>query len=792
MVRAVIMSTAGKLAVLIFLVLLHETKGTELDCGPGGEAREGSDHTLTCDGIQDGQPVAWIKTAPVFGDITVASCTDVSSCQSNFTSKYDVTRPSNVSSTLKILDVERDDAPDIGECVVGFDEMTSQVNGRCEMHKVYPRPTCSWYQTLQYVDASKHQIYFRATCDLHSPLPTSPGTYSYKVLITPGLVEPQITYTTTTVVAFPATPTLRNCPQDYVTDADVTSCTCVTTDLGSPQGYLAWYDPSNTIILRNTSLVLTLPFSDVIAENSEATYRCAAVHHTGSPNVSYTPKIAVAPNKPVLSGLKEDADYSVDEFVNAACSANGGKPAITRVILACGERRNQSSSQVGETVVSRLLFKLQGSDKNGLQCACSAANGYFTSENVTVTLKVKGSSTSDSDNGDTKSIDDVGLIVGVLGSVVAALIIGLIAHAKRRTCLGTKGKETHGQTPQEPGNGSADERMYADNEPILENEHLHMIQDHNTTEQIVSPKPTDKHQDSEKPSISNPMTDASRMEREKLDSKGTMYSTSQPAQADTAHAGPGCTEHKRMNPTDEAHRATSGQSSPPETEVTEKNVHPQVQGPDLFKPTASSQQQVTSKNSSSGSSESAVEDPLTADNDTVDNPHSSLGKSQDLNLGESQSPSAKSKNTESAEAGVPAAQNITPSARETSRMSVTQATNETSTKDTSTSSSPADGCHSSVHSSLSSGENSPSSITGSVSSPDGSLSPNPEYKGTETIAGRKEILLKNETCSAPENKHGIAATDKSDKSEDAFTKEDDSESAKAAPSLQLEEQSTDM
>lgn len=440
----------------------------QLDCGPGAEAEEKTQHTLTCEGLQANDTIYWTKYDRNLGKITVATCDATGSCQTNFSTRYDVKRPNNITSTLKILDVKRDDTfvegewscvirsnetascyvtvvflPHVGECTVGFNEQSGQVTGRCEMHKVYPSPTCNWYERLegqetdipsnqtiltltQYVDSSSSQIYFRGECMLKRPLPVTAGSYSYKVLIIPGLVEPLVDFTTTKRVAVPAPPVLRNCPQDYVTNADASSCTCATSDLGSPQGSIAWYDPNKNVVLRNTSLILALPFSRVTAEFSGQTYRCGVVHHTGSLSVDYVPKIAAPPNKPKLSGFDKNNVYEIGTTLSLQCLADGGLPAITRVILQCADRPDEEDIHEGGRVIGRLSLTLQDSHKSG-ECVCSATNGFLTSERVT--LPISDILTSDSGKGDKLELWHV-IVIAVAGALVLVIIAVVVAVKK--------------------------------------------------------------------------------------------------------------------------------------------------------------------------------------------------------------------------------------------------------------------------------------------------------------------------------------------------------------------------
>ncbi|KAK7502947.1 hypothetical protein BaRGS_00005896 [Batillaria attramentaria] len=99
--------------------------------------------------------------------------------------------------------------------------------------------------------------------------------------------------TSVTVRGLPTSPHISStCPESYTTDAEAARCTCMTSDLGSPTGTLAWFDPDGNSILSRKTLTLTLPFSYVTSGYNGRPFHCVVLHHTGNSNVSYTPKIA--------------------------------------------------------------------------------------------------------------------------------------------------------------------------------------------------------------------------------------------------------------------------------------------------------------------------------------------------------------------------------------------------------------------------------------------------------------------------------------------------------------------
>lgn len=40
------------------------------------------------------------------------------------------------------------DPPDLGQCQVRFDNTKQKVIGECEIHKIFPKPVCDWFQQI--------------------------------------------------------------------------------------------------------------------------------------------------------------------------------------------------------------------------------------------------------------------------------------------------------------------------------------------------------------------------------------------------------------------------------------------------------------------------------------------------------------------------------------------------------------------------------------------------------------------------------------------------------------------
>ncbi|PVD32626.1 hypothetical protein C0Q70_08069 [Pomacea canaliculata] len=446
---------------------LNAPRGTlRLDCGSYGEAIEGAGHLLTCQGLRTGDTVWWIKLSDVHGNISIANCTGDTTCLNKYQDKYEVTRV-NETSQLQISRVVRDNTfvegvwmcyttteeshcsiktvypPDLGQCQVRFDNTKQKVIGECEIHKIFPKPVCDWFQQIlgsnktsvpstmtpttvtPYVN-SAGLTYFRSSCDMELPLPTREGVYFYLLQITPGYQTHNLTFTSTNIVRAPGQPQLLNCPITYVVSTDVASCTCNTSDLGSPRGSLSWRNPEGTTFVEVLDTTLTLRFTDVAPQYNGRPYRCTVNHYTQSKDVEFTPRIAESPGSPFIDGFFND--YKVNDELNMTCSSRGGIPPIQRVYFACAGQSDMTDMRSGELVTSLLTFRMSDSYRDAL-CVCFADNGVYTTKNITITLKMAGTDNSPAKNDNTVNII-VGVVVGVAGVITLAVIFGIYLKRK--------------------------------------------------------------------------------------------------------------------------------------------------------------------------------------------------------------------------------------------------------------------------------------------------------------------------------------------------------------------------
>ncbi|XP_025101611.1 uncharacterized protein LOC112568517 [Pomacea canaliculata] len=92
---------------------------------------------------------------------------------------------------------------------------------------------------------TKGEVKVSGSCQFNTTLPRKEGNYSFLVSVSPGkrnfmAEDKQFT------VERPRSPTALCGPQPYVLENTAVTCTCSTTSLGQPAGYLRWVTGNQT------------------------------------------------------------------------------------------------------------------------------------------------------------------------------------------------------------------------------------------------------------------------------------------------------------------------------------------------------------------------------------------------------------------------------------------------------------------------------------------------------------------------------------------------------------------
>ncbi|KAK7503743.1 hypothetical protein BaRGS_00004866 [Batillaria attramentaria] len=332
------------LACLLYGVFVNAD--LSIDCGVRNEAREGSDHVITCDGLDENSTVIWRFVRGNSPPLPVGECNGENSCTLHDSSLYQMTRAGD-SSTVRVKEVTRVGETVLGQwrcqqtgqqascsvyqiiypavvnrdrCSIVFNESSKLVNARCSIIKAFPMAQCSWFyyregHTIKDVPGSDTEttftsygqpdrIYYRGECRIHEmPIPKDEGDYVFRVRIMPGGVEPDVDFAGTNRVAHPGQPRLTDCIKTYIdydkqkqSAPNTVICACSASELGSPPGHLVLSHPNGTDVKASPSAAIPLHLKDLNREDSGRPFPCSVRHHTGNRDVNYTPLLAYGPD----------------------------------------------------------------------------------------------------------------------------------------------------------------------------------------------------------------------------------------------------------------------------------------------------------------------------------------------------------------------------------------------------------------------------------------------------------------------------------------------------------------
>ncbi|XP_076438226.1 uncharacterized protein LOC143277326 isoform X3 [Babylonia areolata] len=210
--------------------------------------------------------------------------------------------------------------------------------------------------------------YTSGTCTSTFPMPTSPGTYTYTVIVYPGVRSVSASVS----VARPNNdPTITCTTQNgYIRENTALECRCTASDLGQPQGRLRVYrDNTHRVSGNYGNSSVQFGESSVSSADNNAVYRCVLDWATSDSedrkttftlNVAYGPTRTDLPDPPVYDLHPTQSNPPL----TLTCSAVGVNP---------GANYSWSGSQCAGITQSTCSFTPTQGD-NGDVISCTAVN----------------------------------------------------------------------------------------------------------------------------------------------------------------------------------------------------------------------------------------------------------------------------------------------------------------------------------------------------------------------------------------------------------------------------------
>ncbi|XP_076438219.1 uncharacterized protein LOC143277324 isoform X3 [Babylonia areolata] len=212
--------------------------------------------------------------------------------------------------------------------------------------------------------------YTSGTCTSTFPRPTSPGTYTYTVIVYPGVRS--VSASGSVTVARPNNdPTITCTTQNgYIRENTALECRCTASDLGQPQGRLRVYrDNTHRVSGNYGNSSVQFGESSVSSADNNAVYRCVldwATSDSEDRNTTFTLNVAYGPTR---ADLTDPQVYDLHPTqsnppLTLTCSAVGVHP---------GANYSWSGSQCAEITQSTCSFTPTQGD-NGDTISCTAVN----------------------------------------------------------------------------------------------------------------------------------------------------------------------------------------------------------------------------------------------------------------------------------------------------------------------------------------------------------------------------------------------------------------------------------
>ncbi|PVD27032.1 hypothetical protein C0Q70_12182 [Pomacea canaliculata] len=246
---------------------------------------------------------------------------------------------------------------------------------------------------------AKTEVKVSGSCQLHTTLPPHNGSYGYYVNIAPGGQSHVAKYSELNsewfTVELPSLPKMVCHPAPYVLENTNISCTCNTTSLGKPAGYLTWvtgkypHTDSNKPVGGNRSddKPTELHYSQTLtlADHSTTWFRCDVTwgleQHRGE---NYTVNVGYKPRqlKLFFNKLSENVTVSEGDSVDVNCSADGRPaPEVTLINTV-----NNTKMATGSSVI---LSNFSARCEDSGEYTCSSQD-YFSSQSpLTTSLRLQ-------------------------------------------------------------------------------------------------------------------------------------------------------------------------------------------------------------------------------------------------------------------------------------------------------------------------------------------------------------------------------------------------------------------
>ncbi|XP_025103259.1 uncharacterized protein LOC112569634 [Pomacea canaliculata] len=237
---------------------------------------------------------------------------------------------------------------------------------------------------------SKSEVKVSGSCQFNTTLPTEEGLYGFLVLISPSGQHFAASDKWFTVEQ-PKSPTVSCSPYPYVLENTNVICTCRTTSLGQPAGYLRWIIANLTnekiavVQEEHTFVSKELQYTHhmTLSDHDRTWLRCDVIWGTsGSQGENYTARVGYGSKTPRLSlnGRGRHVTVMEGDKVQFRCESDG-RPAPNVSIY------NNDNNSVIVRGSSLVVYTVIARCQDTATYSCAAKNEF--SRHVTSSYNIK-------------------------------------------------------------------------------------------------------------------------------------------------------------------------------------------------------------------------------------------------------------------------------------------------------------------------------------------------------------------------------------------------------------------
>ncbi|XP_025101624.1 uncharacterized protein LOC112568526 [Pomacea canaliculata] len=234
---------------------------------------------------------------------------------------------------------------------------------------------------------TKSEVKVSGFCHFNTTLPTEEGHYGFIVSFSPG-ARNCMTDNKQFTVERPRSPAASCGPQPYVLEHTTLTCTCYTSSLGQPEGYLRWVSGNQTnqgtVVKQQQLPSKELRYNLTLSDHNNTWFRCDVFWGTEEiQGENYTASVGYLPTIKRLAVNGDEKNQTVKEGDQVKITCESESRPTPNVFI-----RNIDNDTVVVNDSSHLNYTFIARCKDTATYQCSASNELSPQSDVTTSPRI--------------------------------------------------------------------------------------------------------------------------------------------------------------------------------------------------------------------------------------------------------------------------------------------------------------------------------------------------------------------------------------------------------------------